>query len=251
MRKLLGAIAAIAALAAGPAVAADMGLPPVYKAPPVNWSWTGFYAGLNAGGGIATGEYLDPCFTCADIKVQPLVGTIGGQLGYNWQWQALVAGLEGDLNWVSANKSIPNALDDGNRYAGFANFKMDAFGSIRGRMGLAYENAMVYVTGGPAFGHFNQNVQLGNFFNSAPNLTATDNSWHAGIAAGAGVEVMMTNNWSFRGEFLALMFQDANSNYVNNAGVPTNCSNGVSCGINFTNTIEVVRLGVNYKFAGY
>jgi opacity protein-like surface antigen len=160
MRKLLTAIAAIAALAVGPAVAADMGLPPVYKAPPVAWNWTGFYAGINAGGGIATGEYLDPCFTCADIKVQPLVGTVGGQLGYNWQWQALVAGLEGDINWVSANKSIPNATDDGN-LAGFANFKMDAFASIRGRMGLAYENALIYVTGGPAFGHFNQSVQLG------------------------------------------------------------------------------------------
>jgi hypothetical protein len=47
------------------------------------------------------------------------------------------------------------------------------------------------------------------------------------------------------------MFQDANSNYVNNAGVPVNCNSGVSCGINFTNTIEVVRLGVNYKFGGY
>jgi outer membrane immunogenic protein len=54
MAKLVLAFAALFALIAGPACAADLAAKPIYKAPaavvaPVPFSWTGFYVGGNAG----------------------------------------------------------------------------------------------------------------------------------------------------------------------------------------------------------
>ena len=204
----------------------------------------GDYVGLNGGGGIATGEFLDPCYSCADIKAQPLVGTLGGQMGYNWQWGAVVAGLEGDINWVSADKTLTWAAGDNSPWFGTATFKMDAFASIRGRMGVAYQNGMVYVTGGPAWGQFKSSVN-----SAGTSLNATEDTWKTGIAAGAGVSFMLQPNVFLFGEFLALWFEDTNNAYQN---VPaSNQCSQPGCGINFTHSAELVRVGVNVKFGGY
>ena len=123
---------------------------------------------------------------------------------------------------------------------------MDAFGTVRGRMGLAYQNVLAYVTGGFAFGHFNSNVQLCTVSceESTDNLRATDNGWLPGVAAGAGIDVMVTNNMSVRGEFLALLFKDSNQLYLPSG----NCGPGPNCGINFTYSALIARLGANWKF---
>jgi len=221
----------------------------IYRAQPPAalpiYNWTGLYGGLNAGGGVATGQFLDPCFTCADIKIQDPFALAGGQIGYQWQWHAMVVGLEGDFDWTGANRSLLYAADD-SCCKGLANLDMDAFASIRARMGLAYENALIYVTAGPAFGHFNSSVQLGTF-GGFDTDTSTDHGWHSGIAAGAGVEFMLTNNLSLRGEFLAILLRDANSNYLDNGtGLPIVCAAG-PCGINYTYSAEIARLGLNWR----
>ena len=149
MKRFAVALLAFAASGATAALAADM-TAPVYKTSPAP-NWTGFYLGINAGGGIAIGEFLDFDVTAADLKINDPSATVGGQFGYNWQWRAMVLGLEGDYNWNSANKTLPYGENDAgcNTEQCPATFKMDAYASIRGRMGLAYDNGLVYVTAGP------------------------------------------------------------------------------------------------------
>src|SRR5262249_3542939 len=153
MSKMFLGVSVLAALAASPALAADMPVKSPAYAPPIA-TWAGGYIGVNGGAGIAHAGFLDPANDGrAHTELQPTFGTVGGQIGYNWQSRAMVIGFEGDINWASVSASKAVGLDDGIDN-GTARFKLDAFATFRARMGLAYENALVYVTAGPAIGHF-------------------------------------------------------------------------------------------------
>lgn len=255
MRKTVSAVAALLATAFVPAMAADIRSPakaPAAVAAPMNW--TGFYIGINGGGGMANADFLDPdCNMCANTKFQTGFGTVGGQVGYNWQWRAMVIGLEYDFNWTSA-KDTKEFNDGFFSFAGLANFKFDYFASARARMGLAFDNALVYVTAGPAWGHFDSSVVLGIRDPVSPtvNQLSTDKAWHMGLAAGVGVEYMLTNNWTLRGEYLFLNFKDVERPVTQVIGSGFTCGNTLKqdCVMNYTYSAHVARLGVNYKF-GY
>ncbi len=92
MKKFLIA-AGVLGLMAAPAVAADMprkaAPAPMYAPLPV-MTWAGFYAGVNAGYGWASGG------------LDGFVG--GGQLGYNWQSGNLVFGIEGDFQGTAQDR---------------------------------------------------------------------------------------------------------------------------------------------------
>src|SRR5215813_12444161 len=102
-------LGALAAVAAGPALAADI---PV-KAPVVAqaFSWTGFYVGVHAGGQWTRNDgRWDPLPTAVDFGEFPIVGNfkdtvfVGGiHEGYNWQFAPRwVAGIELDWSWTDA-----------------------------------------------------------------------------------------------------------------------------------------------------
>jgi opacity protein-like surface antigen len=118
MKKLFFANAALAALIAAPAMAADMPIvaPPVYKAP---FSWSGCYGGFNAGY-IGTLDRYDnspsgaysTIFTSAQIaqgqtsrRPDGSSYTGGVQLGFNYQWGAAVWGIEGDFNGSGSGRA--------------------------------------------------------------------------------------------------------------------------------------------------
>jgi outer membrane immunogenic protein len=121
---VIGIVAA--SLVASSALAADLGSKPYVKAPPVVdpvWSWTGLYAGLNAGYSWGRADT-----TIAPIALpfpatqfgafgQNVDGWLaGGQLGYNWQvdpkW---VVGLEGDIQ-ATGERSSRTATTTSARY---------------------------------------------------------------------------------------------------------------------------------------
>src|SRR3982750_924735 len=97
---LVGAGFGFLALAAMPASAAD--LPrgtykaPAYVAPQYNW--TGFYLGINGGGGFGGSNWNGFA-----VSNSPSGGMIGGTAGYNWQGAGnpWVFGLEGDIDWTN------------------------------------------------------------------------------------------------------------------------------------------------------
>src|SRR4051812_17099997 len=93
MKRILTGLFMAAALSA-PALAADMA--PSYKAPAYApaANWTGLYLGVNGGGGILNGDFLDQdCNECANTTIHTGFGTFGGQIGYNWQLSNFVLGL--------------------------------------------------------------------------------------------------------------------------------------------------------------
>jgi outer membrane immunogenic protein len=243
MKKLLSAAIIAAAATSVSANAADMSMS--YKAPMAQtaYSWTGFYIGGNAGGGIANSEHLDvDCFTCANTKFQEAFGTVGLGAGYNFQFGSTVLGIEGDYNWANVNKTSSIGGDNSLFRRGTTQFQMNEFATLRARGGLALDRTLIYATAGVAFGHVQNTTVLDGGF-----IVASEDKWKTGLAVGGGVEFALTQNWTLKGEYLLMQFQnsDASLSTSNNF-----CSNNSNCRVNYNESIQTARLGLNYKF-GY
>lgn len=204
MRKL-PFCAALLALSVGTAVPALAQYAPYSGSQgPGGASWRGFYAGANVGyqWGATTNNPTDPW------------GPAGGlQAGYNWQFGQFVFGGETDLQLSGADDT-------------FAPWKFSNpwFGTLRGRAGWATSNILLYGTLGLAYGTL-----------EAHNTTTgtRESKTHTGWAAGAGLEVALTGNWSARAEYLYVDFTDRN--YLTTGG-----SHGLQS--------SLLRMGINYRF---
>lgn len=193
------------AVLSGNAFAADLRVPT--KAPPVPpplaSSWTGPYIGLNLGAARHRWSFVD----VDDFGLGLLPGgvnntfwsdgrtgfTFGGQIGYNWQFQQFVVGLEADLNWIDgASKAefspVPIA----------ATTKLHWMSTARGRVGVTFSPVLLYVTGGVAAARISDNWGLvasgSTDFSSSHTRTAP--------VFGGGVEYMFTPSWTARVEAL-------------------------------------------------
>src|SRR5690348_8542618 len=145
MRKLLLASASLLALGVVSASAADLPARMPAKAPayvpPMAFSWTGFYLGLNGGYGFGRGEFTGGL---PSGGFDAGGGLFGATIGYNWQTGPLVFGLEGDIDWSGMKGSgtcgVATACD----------VRSDYLSTIRGRLGYAIDRWMPYITGGAA-----------------------------------------------------------------------------------------------------
>jgi outer membrane immunogenic protein len=207
------ALGLLLASVAGTAFAADIPAPsaPYAKAPAIVsplTNWTGFYIG--AMGGYAAEATSDP------LGVKG--GFAGGTVGYNWQSGMFVAGIEADGAWADVNASA-TALGV------TATAKLDTLATVRGRVGAAFDQVLVYGTGGLALAD-------SKFSATALGVTLSDSHTQTGWTAGAGVEWMFTRGWSLKAEYLYRRFDS-----VTVFGVPTG-SLAVNSG----------PFGVNYHF---
>ena len=215
--RLTSAIGAVF-VAAGLATAASAAdLPrqytkaPAPMAPPV-FNWSGFYIGANAGYGWADSSFGD---------ANGFIG--GGQIGYNWQGlgSPLVLGLEADLQFsdMSTSATVGGVTADAD---------INAFGTVRGRIGYAFDRFMIYGTGGLAF----TNTELSL---SAGGASVSDDDWSTGWTLGGGVEWALMPNWSAKLEYL---YVDSGDTTLALAGTT------VTGDYDFS----VVRAGLNYRF---
>jgi outer membrane immunogenic protein len=227
------------------ASAADLGNPapaPVYaKAPPIiePFSWTGFYLGGDVGGAWAKS---DGTLTNADgffpvpYSLNPSGVIGGGFLGFNYQINQLVLGVEGD--WQAddlSSTSGPLAPDIG-PYS--ISTKLDSYGSARARLGYAVDHWLFFGTGGAAFGSWSTSYALTG---SAPFVT-NSTGIRAGWTAGGGVEYAFTRNWLGRVEYRHTDL--GTTSFV--AGSDTVPPNAAETGNKVT--VDDVRAGVAYKF---
>ncbi len=230
MIRILLSATALTALSFS-ALAADL---PKRSAAPVApapiFSWTGFYVGGNVGyirAKAATTD-LDGWWNRNDTIQSSGSGILGGiQAGYNYQVGAIVFGLEADLAATSAK---PNA----STYGGdrIDQHKTSALGTVRGRVGYAFDRTLFYVTGGLAYA----NVKNSGYDNSDPSLYRGETSgWRTGYAVGGGVETAIDKNWTIKFEGL----------YYNVGHSQTDIS-----GYRFKskNDGALARIGVNFKF---
>ena len=217
--------AAMVSLFAGSALAADMPARMPVKAAPMAvpyYNWTGFYVGLNAG--YAWGRLND---STNGLTSDPKGFAGGGQIGYNWQVNQVVFGLEADFQGSGQRESASGVLPV--LGATTVTDRIRYFGTVRGRLGYAWDRALVYVTGGYAY----QNV--GVDVNSAVFGAASDSTTKGGYALGGGLEYAFAGPWTAGLEYL----------YLDSGN--TNVTLG---GTTFSGRVRnnVLRAKVNYRF---
>ncbi len=242
MRKYLVAFAAF--FACGPALAGQ-------------YNWTGLYLGAHGGYGWADTDYPGanpyvappaPCGDCGPPRPNLEGGLVGGQIGYNYQLQQVVIGVEADYSFTKMQEMVR----DGNYLT--QNHEINGLGSIRGRLGYAFGDVLPYLTAGwawgdmslnqtcpePAavpFGHCSPGARGGPF---APyNLTKDE--IETGWVYGAGVETMISRYWSLRAEYLRYDFDDQVYELGQTPSGKTIPPKTLS------HEVDVVRLGVSYK----
>ncbi|MGH6847531.1 MAG: outer membrane protein [Methylocella sp.] len=226
MRSILLASAGALALT-GAAFAADLpsrGPPPVFLPPPPVFSWTGLYLGGQMGyawgndSGNVNDFAIDPTdgdtigTQFAGSQNSSPSGAIGGaHIGYNWQINQFVLGVEANVDATnyqgfSTLNNTTTFFDEGGFFDAGAmrnDIRSTIQGAFRGRVGWAWNNWLIYGTGGVAFtdvtteyrgvGEFSEDITDGGF----DSRTRTRVGW----TAGGGIEYAYTPNWIFGVEY--------------------------------------------------
>jgi outer membrane immunogenic protein len=223
MKRMIfaGLIVLAVGAVAGSAAAADL-IPrysqPYVKAPTYNpvFSWTGFYLGLNGGGGWGRSSWD----RTGNLDLSG--GVIGGTAGFNWQTGQVVFGVEGDIDWSGVSGTTTTLCA-----AGCAT-RNDWLGTVRGRLGYAFDRFLPYVTGGLAAGDIRA---------ATPGFAGASQT-NVGWTLGVGVEAVIVGNWSAKAEYLHVGLGNFNC--------------GLACGLvtpdNVSLQADLVRGGVNYRF---
>jgi outer membrane immunogenic protein len=203
-----------------PAVAADLSIAPIYKAPPAPpvATWSGSYLGVSGGGAWGNAVVRND-LTGADQtpRMDLSGGIIGLTSGFNIQRGPVVFGLEGD---ISATNKKGSAVEFPPNAAFHNEVREHWLSTFRGRIGYAHDNWLLYATGGGALA----NVE--NTIGSVAVGEISDKQWHWG--------------WTAKVEYLYVVLQD--KSYFNPA---PSLASPSSQRLNLSD--HIVRFGVNYK----
>lgn len=267
MRKV-ALVAALATVSVASAVAADLPAGMYGKAAPsAVYNWGGFYLGGDIGGAFtgptATSNFVQNG-TSQTVGQSTPAGLLaaGVHAGYNFQvspqW---VLGIEGD--WQALGKSgtcgamdpTRPCVDSPANIDGIitTNTSINSVGSVRGRLGVTFNDVMLYGTGGAAFANVSNTVGLrclddgcGPTDRTKLAVVTPTSTTKTGWVAGAGAEWHVIGNWIARGEWLHYDLGSISSEMsALNVGT-CNCSASVSQKLHY----DVLRVGFNYKF-GY
>jgi outer membrane immunogenic protein len=257
MKRILGGMVMAAALS-GSALAADLGARTYAKAPAIAATvnaWSGWYAGLNAGGvwgksdpGASVLNGPDGYFNNGNVpavnavgqnqsRLKPSGATVGGQVGYNWQFSNVVAGFETDVQYfrqsarTSSTGIYPfNAPDT---FTFSSSVSTDWLWTFRPRIGfLLLPSFLLYATGGVAVSEMKANFAFDD--TSDAHESGAFSKTKAGWVVGAGGEYALLNgSESLTSNNLAI------GRFLFPSTVFTHSVNLRS---------DIVRAGVNYHF---
>lgn len=209
--------------------------PQVAPAPVVSPArWNGFYLGaVGAYGWADTKATLNGPIYGDGVDINANGGLLGATVGYNWQVNNWVLGVEGDISAgdIGGNNSLTTFFTTTGQY------DINWLGTVRGRVGWSTSMwgnpTLLYVTGGAAWAGGERHIT--NPFNDNVKTSATHTGWTVGV----GAEYAINNRWSLKGEYLYtdLGTQDYVGGFPNNSEVSR-----VSVKAN------LFRLGVNFKF---
>lgn len=229
MKKyLLSSVAALGLVAAGAAAAADL---PSRKGPvaapvyyPPAFTWTGFYVGANVG--YAWGQIDSTGLGVLSNGFDDPDGfTGGGQIGYNYQMGQFVLGVEADFQGADLKASlfdVPTGISASN--------EINWYGTVRARVGYAFDRFLPYVTGGFAYGNVKNKISNGI-------VSFSDDNTQYGWTLGGGIEYAFTNNLTAKVEYLYIDLDKEN------ISLP-----GGTLTSNVETKFSVIRAGLNYKF---
>jgi outer membrane immunogenic protein len=254
MGKAAIGFAAVAAMIGTPVLAADMAVKAPPMLPPPVFSWTGFYAGAEIGGGWATQQTTivtqpsaTPAFPPGDV-LNPinLSGALGGLYGgYNYQVNQVVFGIDGDYTWANLSGTgsdispVPGNGDVANHWD-----RMNWVATVAGRLGYAYNNWLFFAKGGWAWAGFDgfttTSSPAGVLLNSS-TTSSTRNGW----TVGTGAEWGFAAHWSAKLEYDYVGFNTSAT-----AITETSAATGA---VTFptrstTSHLNMVKAGVAYRF---
>jgi len=271
MRTLI--LGALSAAFAVPALAADIAPGMPVKAPVIApaYNWSGFYIGGHVGyGWDPASAVFDPAAYAAataptlvvtsatapfGLSVDPS-GVLGGlQIGGNIQTGAFVYGLEADITFANLKEDANRGFavtgtvgGDNGDFTGNVHLrqKMDTFGTVRGRFGIANDTLLLYATGGLAWGRVNttfevNNIVLANPANwGGPNpppypVGASSSDTRFGFSVGGGLEWAFARQWTLRGEYIYMNLGSGDALVIPGGVAQSDL------------TMHILRFGVNYK----
>jgi outer membrane immunogenic protein len=264
-RYVLGAIVSLGCM--GTAGASDL-LPSRKSSqplpPPSAYNWTGFYAGLNAGYGWGSGSAkLQTSGTATTLFTDVISSgsipasmsfnrsgfTGGGQIGYNYQISSIVLGVEADFDGahVRGSSSVPTDVAALGPAVISAGSTLNWLATARARLGFTpVDRWLVYATGGLAYG-----ADQHRYLASQPLF---DNSFassrmavSAGWTLGAGLEWAFADNWSVKVEYLHCNLGSSVDATTPSAKIAPFFVGG-KLSNKYTDTGDIARFGVNYKF---
>jgi outer membrane immunogenic protein len=172
--------------------------------------------------------------SCSSQTLSPNGFTAGGTIGYNWQFGSTVLGIEGDWNWIDAKKTIDDPDWPSQHQA-----KINSFGTIRGRAGLALDRTFLYLTAGVGFVDQDVHAVITDSCSSRCGFTKSDTK--VGLAAGAGAEFAISGPWTAKVEYIYI-------NVPADKSIPDVSPINVSDQYNVKTDLHVVRAGLNYRF---
>lgn len=228
---------------------------------PAHFSWTGFYAGGNVGYGtnydvvaiiptsFASQTLQDYLPNALNVQRRGFIG--GGQLGYNWQKDRIVAGIESDLNYAHISGSNGVLLGDFDSYSFIAtstDINTSRLITLRGRLGkLAWNDLLIYLTAGPAWGKTEFDFDQREIFDDCEFTWCTRGNYNKnklGWSGGVGFEYAVDQHVSFKAEYLYVDLGTINMDSMGRSylGSPVNYQ------INSRISSNIIRAGLNYNF---
>jgi outer membrane immunogenic protein len=216
----LGLTAVMLTSASAASEAADVLAGPAYPPPqppiPFVYNWTGFYAGAHAGVGWS------------DDDSGGNAGFVGGgQVGFNYQINQWVLGVEGDLAGTTIKDSVSTAVvGPGAVLTGNAEASLDWVSTFAPRVGYAFNNWLVYGKVGGAWAHASGTASAA--INGVQVETISVGETVSGWMLGIGAEYALSGNWTAKIEYNMMDFGNS--------------------GPFADNTFNVLKAGINYRF---
>ncbi|WP_271600829.1 MULTISPECIES: outer membrane beta-barrel protein [unclassified Bradyrhizobium] len=245
---LLGATT-IALVASGAANAAD--LEPEVKLPAAVWNWSGGYIGGHVGGGFGRTSFSNPYGpSIYGGSVDTPTFLAGGQIGYNWQKNGWVFGVELDASGAVSDGTNTCLASSG--FVVSANCKAgpNVFATATGRVGYTFGasgGTLAYLKGGVAWQN-NQGDVVNNYEGrQLPQQKTHFDYGRFGGIIGVGVEQALTSAWSVTAEYDYLHFGGpsvATPATVQDPPLSILPGNTTSLSSNY----HVGKIGLNYHF---
>lgn len=257
MRKTVLALPIFAAMPIAAASAADMAVKAAPAAPPPYqvYSWTGFYVGLEGGGGWGSststvvtnvpGAQNPPGTVFPTLNYSGALGGFYG--GYNYQFNQFVVGVDGDWTWASLNASDSSAAVLPPHDIAFRDEKIDWVATATGRVGYAVDKWLFFGKGGWAWAQFSGSSTVQNAAGAVVEFS-TNQDTRDGWTAGGGLEYAVTPNIIFKLEGDYVKFNT--SNFSNNTTFIAGTNKGLvaAFGRSATSDLTMFKGGVEYKF---
>jgi outer membrane immunogenic protein len=230
-----------------------------------DYTFKGFYVGVNAGGGFTNGDTSftplpdTPTFFSlmpVTLKPDPNGWIAGGQLGYNWQNEpGFVFGVEADIQGTGFDGTAtvsPIIASDGSSNAPgtflMAHHETNWLGTVRPRIGYTGGRWLIYGTGGLAYGHVQWAATTDFTANGpgAPSYPAAQEATKVGWTGGGGVEFEMTPHWIIGAEYL---YYDLGDTRLVGQPLPAPTCAGCAVQYDFSSSGHIFRGRLNYRFS--